>query len=36
MLLHSFKLKFIKNEKRVTFEAQLDNDFKKKLKLYFR
>ena len=35
MLLHSFKLKFIKNEKKLTFEAQLDDDFKKKLKLYF-
>ena len=36
MLLHSFKLRFIKNEKKVTFKAELDDDFKKKLKLYFR
>jgi 23S rRNA pseudouridine955/2504/2580 synthase len=36
MLLHSFKLKFIKKEKKITFEAKLDDDFKKKLKLYFR
>ena len=36
MLLHSFKLRFIKNEKKTTFEAKLDDEFKKKLKLYFR
>ena len=36
MLLHSFKIKFIKNDKKFNYEAEPDNDFKKKLNLYFR
>ncbi len=36
MLLHSFKIKFIKNDKKYNFEAKIDNEFKKKIDLYFR
>ena len=36
MLLHSYKIKFIKNDKKFNYKAELDNDFKKKLNLYFR
>ena len=36
MLLHSYKIKFMKNEKKYNYIAQLDNEFKKKLNLYFR
>ena len=36
MLLHSFKLKFIKNNKKFNYKAEPDNEFKKKLNLYFR
>ena len=36
MLLHSFKLKFIKNEKKYNFQARYDELFKKKFNLYFR
>ncbi len=35
MLLHSFKLKFIKNDKKFSYKAEPDNDFKKKLNSYF-
>ena len=35
MLLHSFELKFIKNDKKFSYRAGLDSDFKKKLNLYF-
>ena len=35
MLLHSFKLKFIKNDKKIDYKAEPDNNFEKKLKLYF-
>ena len=35
MLLHAFKLKFIKNDKKISYKAELDNDFEKKLKLFF-
>ncbi len=36
MLLHSYKIRFIKNEKKFNYQASLDNDFKKKLELYFK
>ena len=36
MLLHSFKIKFIKNNKKFNFKAEPDLEFKKKLNLYFR
>ena len=36
MLLHSSKIKFIKNNKKFTYKADLDFNFKKKLNLYFR
>ena len=36
MLLHSFKIKFIKNNKKFNFKAEPDIEFKKKLNLYFR
>ena len=35
MLLHSFQLKFIKNDKKFSYRADLDSDFQKKLNLYF-
>ena len=35
MLLHASKLKFIKDDKKINFEAELDHDFQKKVKLYF-
>tara|TARA_A100000164_G_scaffold329961_1_gene318069 strand:+ start:32 stop:934 length:903 start_codon:yes stop_codon:yes gene_type:complete len=35
MLLHSFKLKFIKNDKKFSYRADLDSHFQKKLNLYF-
>ena len=36
MLLHSYKIKFIKNNEKFNYQAQPDADFKKKLNLYFR
>ncbi len=36
MLLHSFELKFIKDNKKISYKAELDLDFRNKLKLYFR
>ena len=36
MLLHSLKLKFIKNDKKYNYKAEPDSIFKKKLDLYFR
>ena len=36
MLLHSAKIKFIKNNKKFTYRADLDFNFKQKLNLYFR
>ena len=36
MLLHSSKIKFIKNEKKFSFIAETDSEFEKKLNLYFR
>ncbi len=35
MLLHSFELKFIKNDKKFNYKADIDNIFKKKISLYF-
>ena len=35
MLLHASKLKFIKDDKKINLKAELDHDFKKKIKLYF-
>ena len=35
MLLHSFKLKFMKNDKKYNYQASYDKFFKKKLNLYF-
>ena len=35
MLLHSFKLKFMKNDKKYNYQASYDEFFKKKLNLYF-
>jgi len=36
MLLHSHKIKFMKNDKKFSYQAQLDSEFKKRLDLYFR
>ena len=36
MLLHYYKIKFIKNDEKFSYEAKLDNNFKKKINLYFR
>ena len=36
MLLHAYKIKFIKNNEKFNYQAQPDTDFKKKLDLYFR
>lgn len=36
MLLHSYKLRFMKNEKKFSFKADYDNLFKSKLSLYLR
>ena len=36
MLLHSSKIKFIKNDKKFSFIAETDSEFEKKLNLYFR
>ena len=36
MLLHSNKIKFMKNDKKFNYEARIDKEFKKKLNLYFR
>ena len=36
MLLHSFKIKFMKNDEQFSYEAKLDSNFKKKIDLYFR
>ena len=35
MLLHASKLKFIKDDKKINYQAELDYDFQKKIKLYF-
>ncbi len=35
MLLHSYKIKFMKNDIKFNYLAQLDKDFKKKIELYF-
>ena len=35
MLLHSYELKFIKNGKKFNYKAKLDEEFQKKLRLYF-
>ena len=35
MLLHSSKIKFIKDDKKISYEADPDEEFKKKLNLYF-
>ena len=36
MLLHSHKIKFMKDDKKFNYEARIDEEFKKKLNLYFR
>ena len=36
MLLHAYKIKFIKNNEKFNYQAQPDVDFQKKLDLYFR
>ena len=36
MLLHAYKLRFMKNEKKFSFKADYDNLFKSKLSLYLR
>ena len=36
MLLHSYKIKFMKNNKKFNYLADLDREFKKKIDLYFR
>ena len=36
MLLHSYKIKFMKNDEKFSYEAKLDSNFKKKIDLYFR
>ena len=36
LLLHSYKIKFIKNSQKFNYKAELDNEFKKKLNLYFK
>ena len=36
MLLHSYKIKFMKNDKKFNYQAELDYEFKKKLNSYFR
>ena len=36
MLLHAYKIKFIKNNEKFNYQAQPDSEFKKKLDLYFR
>ena len=36
MLLHAYKIKFIKNNEKFNYQAQPDIDFKKKLHSYFR
>ena len=36
MLLHSYKIKFMKNNEKFNYLAQLDSSFKKKIELYFR
>ena len=35
MLLHSYEIKFIKNDKKFNYKAELDSEFQKKLNLYF-
>ena len=35
MLLHSYEIKFIKNDKKFNYKAELDNEFQKKINLYF-
>ena len=36
MLLHSYKIKFMKNDKKFNYQAELDYEFKKRLNSYFR
>ena len=36
MLLHSYKIKFMKNDKKFSYTAELDDEFRKKLNSYFR
>ena len=36
MLLHSYKIRFMKNNQKLSYIANLDKDFKKKMDLYFR
>ena len=36
MLLHSYKIKFMRNNKKFNYLADLDREFKKKIDLYFR
>ena len=36
MLLHAYKLRFMKNEKKFSYKADYDNLFKSKLSLYLR
>ncbi len=36
MLLHSYKIKFIKNDKKFNYQAEPDYEFKKKLNSYLR
>ncbi len=36
MLLHSYRLRFMKNDKKINFQIGFDIDFKKKLDSYFR
>ena len=36
MLLHSYKIRFIKNNQKLSYIANLDKDFKNKMDLYFR
>ncbi len=35
MLLHSYEIKFIKNDKKFNYKAELDTEFQKKINLYF-
>ncbi len=36
MLLHAYSIRFIKNKEKFSYKAELDDEFKKKLNLYFR
>lgn len=36
MLLHAYKLKFMKNNQKFSYKADIDQNFQKKINLYFR